>query len=128
MEKLLFLGSSCIYPKLAEQPLKESSIFGGYLEETNKPYAVAKLAGIENYKELLNLPKFLNLQNFKNAEVKKQHKLQELQCFKNIQKLQKNRILAFKSILIFVLYSTSFVQFNLLLIARQIKKGKRKNL
>ena len=47
VEKLLFLGSSCIYPKLAEQPLKESSIFGGYLEETNKPYAVAKLAGIE---------------------------------------------------------------------------------
>lgn len=46
-EKLLFLGSSCIYPKLAEQPLKESSIFSGYLEETNKPYAVAKLAGIE---------------------------------------------------------------------------------
>ncbi len=47
VEKLLFLGSSCIYPKLAEQPIKESSIFGGYLEETNKPYAVAKLAGIE---------------------------------------------------------------------------------
>lgn len=47
VEKLLFLGSSCIYPKLAEQPLKESSIFGGYLEDTNKPYAVAKLAGIE---------------------------------------------------------------------------------
>jgi GDP-L-fucose synthase len=47
VEKLLFLGSSCIYPKMANQPLKEEYILGGYLEETNKPYAVAKLAGIE---------------------------------------------------------------------------------
>ncbi len=47
VEKLLFLGSSCIYPKMAIQPLKEEYIFGGYLEETNKPYAIAKLAGIE---------------------------------------------------------------------------------
>lgn len=47
VEKLLFLGSSCIYPKMAIQPLREEFILGGYLEETNKPYAVAKLAGIE---------------------------------------------------------------------------------
>ncbi|MBN1445124.1 MAG: GDP-L-fucose synthase [Candidatus Omnitrophica bacterium] len=44
--KLLFLGSSCIYPKLAVQPIKENSLLSGYLEETNKPYAVAKIAGI----------------------------------------------------------------------------------
>jgi len=47
VEKLLFLGSSCIYPKMAIQPLREEFILCGYLEETNKPYAVAKLAGIE---------------------------------------------------------------------------------
>ncbi len=47
VEKLLFLGSSCIYPKLAPQPLKESYLLSGYLEESNKPYAVAKIAGIE---------------------------------------------------------------------------------
>jgi GDP-L-fucose synthase len=45
--KLLFLGSSCIYPKLAPQPLKEEYLLSGYLEETNKPYAIAKIAGIE---------------------------------------------------------------------------------
>ncbi|WP_026768021.1 GDP-L-fucose synthase [Asinibacterium sp. OR53] len=45
--KLLFLGSSCIYPKLAPQPLKEDSILSGYLEPTNQPYAIAKIAGIE---------------------------------------------------------------------------------
>lgn len=45
--KLLFLGSSCIYPKLAPQPLQESSILSGYLEPTNQPYAIAKIAGIE---------------------------------------------------------------------------------
>lgn len=53
VKKLLFLGSSCIYPKLAEQPLKESSLLSGYLEDTNEPYAVAKIAGIklcENYR------------------------------------------------------------------------------
>jgi GDP-L-fucose synthase len=47
VEKLLFLGSSCIYPKLAEQPLKEESLLSGYLEETNEPYAIAKIAGIK---------------------------------------------------------------------------------
>ena len=45
--KLLFLGSSCIYPKLAEQPLKESALLTGLLEPTNEPYAIAKIAGIK---------------------------------------------------------------------------------
>lgn len=47
VKKLLFLGSSCIYPKLAPQPLKEEYILTGSLEPTNQPYAVAKIAGIE---------------------------------------------------------------------------------
>lgn len=47
VKKLLFLGSSCIYPKFAPQPLKEEYILSGYLEYTNRPYAVAKIAGIE---------------------------------------------------------------------------------
>jgi len=46
-EKLMFLGSSCIYPKLAPQPLREDSMLTGPLEETNEPYAVAKIAGIK---------------------------------------------------------------------------------
>jgi GDP-L-fucose synthase len=46
-KKLLFLGSSCIYPKLAEQPLKEESLLSGFLEPTNEPYAIAKIAGIK---------------------------------------------------------------------------------
>jgi GDP-L-fucose synthase len=45
--KLLFLGSSCIYPKMAPQPLKEKYLLSGYLEPTNQPYAIAKIAGIE---------------------------------------------------------------------------------
>jgi GDP-L-fucose synthase len=45
--KLLFLGSSCIYPKMAPQPLKEEYLLRGYLEPTNQPYAIAKIAGIE---------------------------------------------------------------------------------
>lgn len=52
VEKLIFLGSSCIYPKLAPQPLKEEYLLSGYLEYTNEPYAIAKIAGIklcENY-------------------------------------------------------------------------------
>lgn len=52
VEKLLFLGSSCIYPKLAPQPLKEEYLLSDYLEHTNEPYAVAKIAGLklcENY-------------------------------------------------------------------------------
>jgi GDP-L-fucose synthase len=46
-KKLMFLGSSCIYPKLAPQPLKEDYLLSGYLEETNEPYAIAKIAGIK---------------------------------------------------------------------------------
>jgi GDP-L-fucose synthase len=52
VEKLIFLGSSCIYPKLAPQPLKEEFLLSDYLEFTNEPYAIAKIAGIklcENY-------------------------------------------------------------------------------
>lgn len=47
VEKLLFLGSSCIYPKMASQPLREESLLTGELESTNEPYAVAKIAGIK---------------------------------------------------------------------------------
>jgi GDP-L-fucose synthase len=47
VKKLLFLGSSCIYPKLAPQPLKEEYLLTGLLEETNEPYAIAKIAGIK---------------------------------------------------------------------------------
>lgn len=53
VKKLMFLGSSCIYPKLAPQPLKEDYLLSGYLEDTNEPYAIAKIAGIklcESYK------------------------------------------------------------------------------
>lgn len=47
VRKLLFLGSSCIYPKLADQPLKEDYLLSGPLEQTNEPYAIAKIAGIK---------------------------------------------------------------------------------
>lgn len=47
VDKLLFLGSSCIYPKFAKQPLKEESLLTGLLESTNEPYAIAKIAGIK---------------------------------------------------------------------------------
>ena len=47
VEKLLFLGSTCIYPKNAIQPIKESELLNGYLEPTNEPYAIAKIAGIK---------------------------------------------------------------------------------
>lgn len=47
VKKLLFLGSSCIYPKLANQPMSESSLLTGVLESTNEPYAIAKIAGIK---------------------------------------------------------------------------------
>ena len=52
VKKLIFLGSSCIYPKLAKQPIKEEYLLSGYLEQTNEPYALAKIAGLklcENY-------------------------------------------------------------------------------
>jgi len=54
VEKLLFLGSSCIYPKTADQPLKEECLLTGELEPTNEPYAIAKIAGIklcESYRD-----------------------------------------------------------------------------
>lgn len=54
VNKLCFLGSSCIYPKLAPQPLKEEYLLTGLLEETNEPYAIAKIAGIklcESYRD-----------------------------------------------------------------------------
>jgi GDP-L-fucose synthase len=47
VKKLMFLGSSCIYPKLAPQPLKEAYLLTGLLEDTNEPYAIAKIAGIK---------------------------------------------------------------------------------
>lgn len=47
VNKLLFLGSSCIYPKLAKQPMAESELLQGTLEPTNEPYAIAKIAGIK---------------------------------------------------------------------------------
>lgn len=47
VKKLLFLGSTCIYPKLAPQPMREDSLLTGVLEETNAPYAIAKIAGIK---------------------------------------------------------------------------------
>ncbi len=53
VQKLMFLGSSCIYPKMAPQPLKEEYLLTGLLEDTNEPYAIAKIAGIklcESYK------------------------------------------------------------------------------
>lgn len=53
VKKLMFLGSSCIYPKMAPQPLKEDYLLTGLLEDTNEPYAIAKIAGIkmcESYK------------------------------------------------------------------------------
>jgi GDP-L-fucose synthase len=54
VQKMLFLGSSCIYPKLAPQPLKEEYLLQGFLEPTNEPYAIAKIAGIklaESYRD-----------------------------------------------------------------------------
>ncbi len=47
VQKLLFLGSSCIYPKLAQQPMREDTLLTGTLEPTNEPYAIAKIAGIK---------------------------------------------------------------------------------
>ena len=47
VQRLLFLGSSCIYPKMAEQPMREESLLSGGLEPTNEPYAIAKIAGIK---------------------------------------------------------------------------------
>jgi GDP-L-fucose synthase len=59
VEKVLFLGSSCIYPKLADQPINEDSLLTGKLEPTNEPYALAKIAGIglvNSYRRQFNVP------------------------------------------------------------------------
>ena len=58
VKQLLFLGSSCIYPKLAQQPMVESELLNGHLEATNEPYAIAKIAGIklcESYNRQYNV-------------------------------------------------------------------------
>ena len=47
VKNLILLGSSCVYPRLAKQPIKEEYLLSGYLEKTNEPYAVAKIAGIK---------------------------------------------------------------------------------
>jgi GDP-L-fucose synthase len=63
VEKLMFLGSSCIYPRLAPQPLREDSMLTGPLEPTNEPYAIAKIAGIkmvETYRSQYNAD-FINV-------------------------------------------------------------------
>jgi GDP-L-fucose synthase len=49
VKKLCFLGSSCIYPKLAEQPIGEQELLKGYLALSNEPYVIAKIAGIKLY-------------------------------------------------------------------------------
>ena len=49
IKRLLFLGSSCIYPKLAPQPMRERDLLTGPLEPTNRPYALAKIAGVERF-------------------------------------------------------------------------------
>ena len=62
MKDLLFLGSSCIYPKYCKQPIKEKYLLSGKLEKTNEPYAIAKIAGIKlcesinfQYKKISNV-------------------------------------------------------------------------
>jgi nucleoside-diphosphate-sugar epimerase len=57
VKKLLFLGSSCIYPKMSPQPIKEEYLLSGYLEPTNDAYALAKISGIKTLKELALLIK-----------------------------------------------------------------------
>lgn len=52
VHKLMFLGSSCIYPKFAEQPMTEEALLTGLLEPTNEPYAIAKIAGIKRNRSL----------------------------------------------------------------------------
>ena len=57
VKNLIFLGSSCIYPKLSKQPIKERYLLSNYLEKTNEPYSIAKLAGLklcENYSSQYN--------------------------------------------------------------------------
>ena len=77
IKNLIFLGSSCIYPKLSRQPIKEKYLLSGYLEETNDAYAVAKIAGIKmcesyndqyktNYKCLMPTNTFGPNDNYRN--------------------------------------------------------------
>ena len=47
VKKLIFIGSACIYPKFSKNPIVEKELLNGYLEETNEPYAIAKIAGIK---------------------------------------------------------------------------------
>ena len=91
IKNLIFLGSSCVYPKNAKQPIKEKYLLSGYLEKTNEPYAVAKIAGIKmcesynyqyktNYKCLMPTNTYgpndnynLNTSHFLPAFIKKVH-------------------------------------------------------
>jgi GDP-L-fucose synthase len=77
IKDLIFLGSSCVYPKFSKQPIKENELLSGYLEFTNEPYAVAKIAGIKmcenysyqynlNYKSLMPCNSFGENDNFDN--------------------------------------------------------------
>ena len=77
VKDLIFLGSSCVYPKFSKQPIKETELLSGYLEFTNEPYAVAKIAGIKmcenysyqynlNYKSLMPCNSFGENDNFDN--------------------------------------------------------------
>jgi GDP-L-fucose synthase len=52
VQRLLFLGSSCIYPRLASQPMREAALLTGKLETTDEPYAIAKVAGLKDVREL----------------------------------------------------------------------------
>jgi len=61
VEKLMFLGSSCIYPKFADQPLREDYLLTGALEPTNEPYAIAKIAG-SGHQNVRCLPRPIRLQ------------------------------------------------------------------
>lgn len=105
VKKLLFLGSSCIYPKNAPQPLKEEYLLTGELENTNEPYAIAKIAGIkmcENYYSQYNdnfisvMPTNLYGPN-DNYDLEKSHVLPALiRKFHLASKLEKNDWVAIK--------------------------------
>ena len=93
VKRIIFLGSSCIYPKFANQPIKESELLEGYLEKTNEPYAIAKIAGIKlcesynhqyktNYLSIMPCNTYgpednynLNTSHFLPALLKKIHKI-----------------------------------------------------
>jgi GDP-L-fucose synthase len=74
VKKLLFLGSSCIYPKLAEQPMREDALLTGTLEPTNEPYAIAKIAGIklcESYNRQYGESHGVDYRRFHEAKIDK---------------------------------------------------------